>query len=367
MKFKVRKELQSIVDQTRSQIESGTKLTMYFKQISDMDYSTRVQRLFEFPGRSVKESENFALLLRVCSIILDNMKHNKVVPVRDVYYQDVAFFKSQNQVVKAVERLCLMFRVSRETMNITQSPNGLIIVGNFSMSIAFENGQVEELKEKYTVSLIPVEKIMHINCSKIPRFVLVVEKEAVFAHLNGKLPDGILITGKGFPDHATRRLLNAISVTYPSAPIFGLVDSDPHGILILRTYEQGAKQEFDTDYMRPLKIMYLGVYILDLTLDPKSSEFLVNLTPNDIRVAMSTLRKSWINEPKYYLQKRELQRGLFMRMKGEMNILESSDSSKLAEYVKMGISKYMHDKPFEEMQSKSIIGYKRKCRPLFVD
>lgn len=336
----VENELAAILEGVRAQVEQCVRLHVHFRQLTKNTTAPRVRRTFEFPGMGLQDSTTFVVLLRVCSIVLENMRRAKIVPVRDIFYQDVELFKTQKVVVSAVERLSVMFRVPREILNVTQSPNGLVAA---DMTIALKNGAVHEVRRSNGIALVPVAPILHVRCAQTPRYVLVVEKEAVFSHLAAELTDGVLLTGKGFPDHATRRLLSAVITTYPEVPVFGLVDSDPHGILILRTYDQGPRQEFD--YTRPLQVTYLGVSLLD------HEGGLVPTTLNDVRVARSTLRKDWIHQPQYVLHKRELQRGLFVGMKGEMNILERSDTQRLVEYVRRKMKRYSE---FVESRAKRI-------------
>lgn len=339
LKASAEKELEFILNLVRTQIDQSQKLCIVFRKLTPGEDKRRYRKL-EFPASSFGKSRNFVITLRVCSIILENFKRKKIVPVRDIYYQDVSLFKTQQTVVRAVERLSKLFCIPREMLNITQSPNGLV---SADMTIALKNGEVREIRRANGISFVPVEEIMYARCIVRPQFILVIEKEAVFSNLSEELPGGVLLTGKGFPDNATRRLVAALTLTYPEIPIFGLVDSDPHGILILHTYDQGPKQEFD--YRHPLELKYLGVSLLDYT------EGLVPMTINDIKVARSTLTKDWIHEPRYALHKRELQRGLFMLQKGEMNILDRSDTLRLAEYARRKMKRY-HD--FHESTPKRV-------------
>lgn len=46
--------------------------------------------------------------------------------------------------------------------------------------------------------------------------------------------------GKGYPDHATRRLLSLLSRS-SRVPVFCLVDADPHGLDIASVYKFGSR------------------------------------------------------------------------------------------------------------------------------
>ena len=81
------------------------------------------------------------------------------------------------------------------------------------------------------------------------KWVLVVEKEATFTTLasseywrHSLAGQGILVTGKGYPDLATARFLNMVRAVKPHLPMFILVDFDPDGINIMHKYRWGSKR-----------------------------------------------------------------------------------------------------------------------------
>ena len=194
-------------------------------------------RVFRFPG-SLPRCRSFARTLRVIGIVLGNLKANKVVTSRDIYYQDVVLFGNQRNVVSAIASLTRLLGVPRESLGVMPSPNGLL-AGD--MTIALEDGDIVETRRRNGATLIPVQPILYVTAAKPPEFILVVEKEAVFSYLQWELPEAIVVTGRGFPDRATSNMVRALSLSYPEVPIYGLVDSDPHGILICRNYERGSR------------------------------------------------------------------------------------------------------------------------------
>jgi DNA topoisomerase VI subunit A len=70
------------------------------------------------------------------------------------------------------------------------------------------------------------------------KFILVVEKETLYFrilddHNRSFLENCAVITGKGYPCHATQSFLKLISISNPEKPIYYLGDLDPHGFDIL--------------------------------------------------------------------------------------------------------------------------------------
>ena len=69
---------------------------------------------------------------------------------------------------------------------------------------------------------------------------------------------------KGFPDIATRRFLSVLHTVRPGLALFALVDYDPHGIAILRTYTVGSKRlDHEQDITVPA-MKWLGIRSTDI-------------------------------------------------------------------------------------------------------
>jgi len=74
----------------------------------------------------------------------------------------------------------------------------------------------------------------------------VVEKEGVFQRLVEEEIcekfNCLIVTGKGFPDLATRAFLHHLSSSYSDSPcpIFGICDCNPYGLALLLTYKVGS-------------------------------------------------------------------------------------------------------------------------------
>lgn len=70
-------------------------------------------------------------------------------------------------------------------------------------------------------------------------FVLIIEKDAVFQKLLEencpRILNCILVTGKGYPDVATRMLVKTLSEKI-NLPVYIVVDADPFGVDIMLIY-----------------------------------------------------------------------------------------------------------------------------------
>lgn len=88
-------------------------------------------------------------------------------------------------------------------------------------------------------ALIPQIASNVISVRAKARFVLVVEKDAAFQKLLEencpRVLNCILVTGKGYPDVATRMLVRLLSEEM-GLPVYVLVDADPFGVDIMLIY-----------------------------------------------------------------------------------------------------------------------------------
>ena len=67
------------------------------------------------------------------------------------------------------------------------------------------------------------------------------------------------LQGKGFPDLATRSFLNIIHSVRPHMPMYALVDYDPDGMSILRTYQLGSSALIHEDHTTVPELRWLGI------------------------------------------------------------------------------------------------------------
>jgi len=94
------------------------------------------------------------------------------------------------------------------------------------------------------ISPLWVNKIVGVRSQA--RFLLVIEKDAVFTRLaSSRFLDTfgpcIILTGRGYPDLATRALLKKLAAGLgPEVPLLALVDCDPDGVSIFLTYRTGG-------------------------------------------------------------------------------------------------------------------------------
>ncbi|KAJ5709013.1 Winged helix-turn-helix transcription repressor DNA-binding [Penicillium malachiteum] len=246
-----------------------------------------------------------------------------------------SYFKSQNVVDTVVDDLAYTIGVERAALNVEAAGKGLI-TGPFTLRRGSQ--VVMDARFSSQDNLIPrLQEDDEIDIAGT-RWILIIEKEAVFHrlardnyHMTALAGQGLLITGKGYPDLCTRAFIHHIICTASSGngrppPIYALVDGDPDGISIMSMYKYGsmAHSHENSRFVVP-NLQYLGLRVSDAIKDSELSEniSLLALTPRDRHKIVSMLQNSpiWAADGPEPEWRAELQRLLMLNLKAEIEIL----------------------------------------------
>ncbi|KAA1472807.1 topoisomerase acting in meiosis [Dentipellis sp. KUC8613] len=281
-------------------------------------------------GPSIKP---FAQLFRVADLAHEALIKDTPMTKRDMYYMDVPLFKSQSVVDRLVDDLAATIDVGRAELNIRASSKGLLC--GSSLCIHLLDGQAIHATDSEPI-LIPVaEDIERFELKREIQWVLIVEKDAVFQTLCraqltriASLPGpGIMITGKGYPDLATRQLVRTLSDNLPeSIPILALVDGDAFGIDIASVYKFGSHAlRHEKEKLVAERVECIGVWASELQDFGIDRDAMLPITKADEKKARTMLRRS--NDMMPLRWKQELARMLHTRRKAETEILSTIKSS----------------------------------------
>ncbi|KAJ5913222.1 Winged helix-turn-helix transcription repressor DNA-binding [Penicillium tannophilum] len=299
-------------------------------------------RTYSWPGNSAFEAWRFTIIIRILSVIDEAIRVGQLISKRDIYYIDPAYFKSQHVVDKIVDDLAYTIGVDRAALNIEAAGKGLV-TGSFilrrdSQIVLDARSSSQGGHQDTLISRIQENDEIDISGA---RWVLIIEKEAVFHrlarnnyHMTALAGKGIIVTGKGYPDICTRafirRLFDVASNgnTRPP-PIYALVDGDPDGIAIMSTYKYGSLAHLHENARLAVPgLKYLGIRVSDAVMDSDVSEsVLLSLTARDHKKIHSMLRNSpiWADggpEPEWRV---ELQRMLMLNVKAEIETIYERD------------------------------------------
>ncbi|CAO1626752.1 unnamed protein product [Jaminaea pallidilutea] len=227
----------------------------------------------KFPSRAPKNTRRLAQLFRLLEEISFALSTGQQVTKRDLYYKAPQLFRRQVVVDHLLDKVVRGMGVSRSATGIVASVKGLFAVGRgcnmtFRKLLREQYGEgsdhplsgAEEVCcaiEAHSVTLVPsIDHLLHIDT--IAKWVLIVEKEAVFKTIVdskflgdnrdvltiGKslgarfssLGPGVIVTGKGYPDLATKDFLARLADEHPHLRFFALVDGDPFGLDIFNHF-----------------------------------------------------------------------------------------------------------------------------------
>ncbi|KDQ57581.1 hypothetical protein JAAARDRAFT_130546, partial [Jaapia argillacea MUCL 33604] len=278
---------------------------------------------------------------------------------RDIYYKDVPLFKTQALVDRLVDDLAATFDIGRLIIFFQRAASKGLFSGG-GLVIHLLSGETIQGNDSEGM-LIPIaEEISHFQVDDSLVWVLIVEKEAVFQTLSRlkfashpSLPGpGVIITGKGYPDIATRQLVKTLSDNLSSkVSLAALVDGDPYGIDIMSVYKFGsASLRHENEKLAARRIHWLGIWGSELNELGVDKDAMIPITTYDEKKALSMLqRPESVMLPRW---RRELMCMLHLRRKAEIEIL-CSTSTAAQEQALEDVEQFIRDPrmPHEDSQT----------------
>ncbi|KAI0769325.1 topoisomerase acting in meiosis [Trametes elegans] len=254
--------------------------------------------------------------------------------MRDMYYKDVQLFGTQLTVDRLVDDLAATFQLGRADLNVRASSKGLMC--GSGLRVHLNSGETVTVSDSEPALIPCAEDICQFEVDNGLAWVLVVEKDAVFQTLcrlrlgtHSSLPgQGLLITGKGYPDVATRQLVKTLSENLHSRiPVMVLVDGDAYGIDILSVYKNGStRMQHEKEHLAAARVQWLGLWSSELAGFGVQKDVLLPITKHDEKKARSLLKRENIPEK----WRKELQHMLFTRRKAEIEVLSAVRSTDYA-------------------------------------
>ncbi|KAG9951155.1 DNA topoisomerase IV, alpha subunit, partial [Aureobasidium melanogenum] len=304
--------------------------------------------ILTFPGKTANDAWRFSVVIRILEIIHESLMDDVILTKRhvsDLYYRDPALFGRQSTVDRYVDQIATAFSLPRSCLNVTAGVKGLMAG---AAVVHRRDGSKIDLNTVQSSILIPnMEEVLSVDLSRV-RWVLVIEKEAAFQSIASSqewqemMWHAVLVTGKGYPDIATRAMTRFMTVASPQngfaePPVLGLVDYDPDGLAILHTYKHGSKKiSEDNAALIVPRIQWLGLHSRAITDEDRThrNQGLLALTLRDRHKARKMLEwEQNASSDERAQWRRELQVMLMLNLKAEMQIVDS-DSSGLINMIK---------------------------------
>jgi meiotic recombination protein SPO11 len=228
------------------------------------------------------QSRSFVSICLVMSFIHQLLMANRTTTTREVYYVFVTHFRNQRECDDVILDVAKVLGVSRRSLGLSASPKGWFCgCVEISRRGTLPSGQnvsgTIDGTALLSVQGLPItrewtERDIHGRTedgveikltSKNARAILVIEKEGVYNRLSeerifDRFPC-ILVTGKGFPDLATRALVSALHREL-DIPVIGLCDCNPFGLSVLALYHYaGERMGIDGRNRYTVPMRWLGL------------------------------------------------------------------------------------------------------------
>ncbi|CAD6197148.1 unnamed protein product [Caenorhabditis auriculariae] len=254
-------------------------------------------------------------LNQVYRLVCRNQQSTK----RDLYYEQKMLYEKQSSLDRSVTSICDLLDFTRIHLNVVSCSKG-ILQGAVSFLSVEKSGIINARLEPVLIT----ENLIDYRIINDAEFILVIEKEATFQKIIDEgffsyFPNSLLVTGKGYPDICTRKVLRHL-VERIGIPIFGFFDADPHGIQIYITYKYGSyheKCEGREAFISSMK--WIGLFPSDATFCPISDNQYIPLQNSDfVKIRKLTRRVKNLDEPQVI---QELEKLRQMRFKLEMEAI----------------------------------------------
>jgi DNA topoisomerase VI subunit A len=203
-------------------------------------------------------------IVLVASFCHDLLQSHRTTTTREVYYYYVTHFRNQAECNKAIWDLAGVLNVPRSSLGLYASPKGWCCG-----CLELYNQDGDLIWNGRALDVHGMAITMHSQKASIrsdAKCIIVIEKEGVYNRLSEDkffldYYPCILVTGKGFPDVATRQWVQHLQREL-QLPVCGLCDGNPYGISVLNTYQYDqvvTKYRNNHPRKKRLDMMWMGL------------------------------------------------------------------------------------------------------------
>jgi len=286
---------------------------------------------------NISHAKKFMQTLLVAKVARELVKEKATVSIRDLFYTlkipipgtKENVFDYQNESDPIIEDVEVALNILREEMNLRADKKGSM-VGDLVIE---DGGDKIDLRKQGTggwsiPSKVEDDVIKFKETSA--KFILFVEKSAVWERLNEdkvwKNLNCIMLTGKGQPSRAIRRLLHRMRNEL-NLPVIVFTDADPWGYYIHSVVKQGSiNLAFLSQKVGVPDCKFVGLTTQDLKEFDISKNVALELTEQDKKRANELLKYPWF-------QKKEWQQEINHMLKSNLKLEQEALSNKGIRFV----------------------------------
>jgi DNA topoisomerase-6 subunit A len=268
---------------------------------------------------NIAHTRKFMQTLMVAAECKRIMEQGVTTSIRDLYYalkrtlpgSDENTFEEQDESDPIIEDLEAALNTLRENLHLQADRKGYV-AGPLILKDAGDLIDCSKMGSSGWAIPSNCEPEIIQFVSNKAKFVLVIEKDAVWQRLNEdkfwQKHDCIILTGKGQPARGTRRLINRLHYEL-GLPIYVLTDADPWGYYIYSVIKQGSiNLSFLSDRLGTPNAKFIGLTTQDVQRFNIPKNVTIKLDQGDIKRTQEMLNyvwfkpKEWQTELKHMLE-----------------------------------------------------------------
>lgn len=311
-------KIEKLAIQTLKAVEKGANpnIEIRTRSLSNVAFNEK-KRIIELGDRTQSReffNTNMARKFMQTFLIANGCKtllhENKTVSIRQMFYMTKHTikgtkentFEDQGESDPIIEDLEVAIDALREELHLFANRRGLM-VGRLVVEDAGDTIDLSKMgRGGWGIPSICEEADLKFK-STDAKFILLVEKQAVFHRLNEdkfwEKNKCILMTSEGQAARGSRRLLQRMSKEL-KLPIYALVDNDPWGLYIYSVLKQGSiSLAYESMRMAVPNVRFLGLSSFDYKKFTLPAAVEIALNKEDIARANQMKKYPWFADKKW--------------------------------------------------------------------
>ena len=318
-------KLASLGASVLKQVESGESphLDVPIRSLSNVIYDERtgIIKLGDKKSKrfflNVAHSKRFMQTLLVAAKCKELLEEGIHTSLRELFYNlkrtiegsNENTFDEESESNAVIEDLEVMLDLLREQLHLNADPKGRV-VGEVTIVDAGDEIHLDKLGTGgwHIPSNVEDIKFKRVNA----KFVLVVEKDAIWERLNEdkfwKKHKCVLISTKGQAARGARRFIKRISEEF-SLPVYVFTDSDPYGWYIYSVIKSGSMNlAYMSSKLATTHAKFIGLTMSDV-IKYKLKKWTIKATDYDLKRASELARYRWFKHCLLYTSPSPRDRG----------------------------------------------------------
>jgi DNA topoisomerase-6 subunit A len=305
-------KLEKLAAATVKQVRAGDNpaMTIPIRALSNVSFNEK-KKLIELGDRAQSReffnkamAKKFMQTFLVAGAVKELLDVNKTTSIRDLFYMTKHTIKGtrentfdeQSESDPVIEDLEVGVDALREELHLFANPKGKLV----GPMILNDSGDEIDLSRMgsggYAIPSIVEDPIIKVVRSDA-EYVLVVEKDAVWARLNEdkfwRKSKCLLMSTGGQAARGARRLLQRFASEL-KIPVYVLVDNDPWGLYIYSVLKQGSiSLAYESMRLALPKARFIGMSTTDFDKYKLADTVKIGLDPKDVSRAKEMLAYPW--------------------------------------------------------------------------